>query len=58
MSAKYKGSNTTENKNAVINEARGKYTTYYNKNKSKPKYVNEFSSARKNKNPRNWYTEE
>lgn len=58
MSAKYKGSNTTENKNAVINEAKGKYKTYYNKNKSKPNKVNEFSSARKNKNPRNWYTEE
>lgn len=43
MSAKYKGSNTTENKNAVINEARGKYTTFYNKNKSKPKYIDEFS---------------
>ena len=43
VSPKHKGSNTTENKNAIINEARGKYTTFYNKNKSKPKYLDEFS---------------
>ena len=32
-----------------MNEARGKFGTFYNRNKFKPQYIQEFSEARKNR---------